>query len=225
MKDPLAINVSKTPALKPICPIMKFLLRTTTALFAAAAFSVAAENEEGFKPLFDGKSLDGWKVSENKDSFKIEEGAIVADGPRAHAFYVGEVGGAKFRNFELRLEAMTRKNSNGGVFFHTEYQEKGWPANGYEIQVNNTQRDPKKTGGLYSVVDNMEPFEDDKWMEMTIRVENGKITSAVDGKKLVEHTPEEGKSKLLPEGGAIALQAHDPGSKVYYRNIRIKILD
>lgn len=209
---------------------MKNILRTTTALLAAAALpfvstGLAEENEEGFKPLFNGESLEGWKVSENKESFKIEDGAIVAEGRRAHAFYVGEVGGGKFRNFELRLEALTRKSANGGVFFHTEYQEKGWPGKGYEIQVNNTQRDPKKTGGLYSVVDNMEPFEDDKWMEMVIRVENGTITSTVDGKKLVEHKPEGDKSKLQPEGGAIALQAHDPGSKVYYRNIRIKILD
>lgn len=209
---------------------MKNILRTTTSLLAAAALpfvstGLAAENEEGFKPLFNGESLEGWKVSENKESFKIEDGAIVAEGRRAHAFYVGEVGGGKFRNFELRLEALTRKSANGGVFFHTEYQEKGWPGKGYEIQVNNTQGDPKKTGGLYSVVDNMEPFEDDKWMEMVIRVENGTITSTVDGKKLVEHKPEGDKSKLQPEGGAIALQAHDPGSKVYYRNIRIKILD
>lgn len=209
---------------------MKNILRTTTALLAVAALpfvstSLAAENEEGFKPLFNGESLEGWKVSENKESFKIEDAAIVAEGRRAHAFYVGEVGGGKFKNFELRLEALTRKSANGGVFFHTEYQEKGWPGKGYEIQVNNTQRDPKKTGGLYSVVDNMEPFEDDKWMEMVIRVENGTITSTVDGKKLVEHKPEGDKSKLQPEGGSIALQAHDPGSKVYYRNIRIKILD
>lgn len=208
---------------------MKTTLRNTTSCLAALAFAVLSVNvsladEEGFKPLFDGKSLDGWKVSENQESFKIEDGAIVAHGPRAHAFYTGEVNGAKFKNFELRLEAMTRKNSNGGVFFHTEYQEKGWPR-GYEIQVNNTQGDPQKTGGLYATVKNLEPFEDDKWMEMVIRVENGVITSIVNGKKLVEYKSEGGKSKLLPEGGVIALQAHDAGSKIYYKNIRIKALD
>lgn len=208
---------------------MKTLLKITItrlAVLAWAFFSanVSLANEEGFKPLFDGKTLDGWKISENKDSFKIEDGAIVAHGPRAHAFYVGEVNGAKFKNFELRLEAMTLKNSNGGVFIHTEYQEKGWPK-GYEIQVNNTQGDWRKTGGLYAVVDNKEPFEDDKWMEMIIRVENGVITSTVNGKKLFEYKSEGEKSKLLPEGGAISLQAHDPCSKVHYRNIRIKVLD
>lgn len=195
-----------------------------TIILPFVSTSLAEENEEGFTPLFNGESLEGWQVAENKNSFKIENGAIVAHGPRAHAFYIGGVGGAKFKNFELRLEAMTRKNANGGVFFHTTYKDKGWP-NGYEIQVNNTQKDPQKTGGIYATVKNLEPFEDDKWMEIVFRVENGKITSSVNGKKLVDYTPEQGKSKLLPEGGAIALQAHDPGSKVYYRNIRIKILD
>jgi hypothetical protein len=199
--------------------------RLAAIAIAALTTTASLADEEGFIPLFDGKSLDGWEVSENKDSFKIEDGAIVAHGPRAHAFYTGAVNGAKFRNFELRLEAMTRKNSNGGVFIHSEYQEKGWPAKGYEIQVNNTQGDWRKTGGLYAVVDNKEPFEDDKWMEMVIRVENGVITSTVNGKKLVEHKSEGEKSKLLNEGGAIALQAHDPDSEVHYKNIRIKALD
>lgn len=107
--------------------MMKTILKRTAARFAAVACMALATSalaeEEGFKTLFDGKSLDGWKISENKDTFKIEDGAIVADGSRAHAFYSGDVNGAKFKNFELRLEAMTRKNANGRVFIHTEYQE------------------------------------------------------------------------------------------------------
>lgn len=209
---------------------MKTQMKKTTACVAAIALStftagLHAEEEDGFHTLFDGKSMDGWKVSENKDTFKIEDGALVADGPRAHAFYVGDVNDGKFKNFELRLEAMTRENSNGGVFIHTEYQEDGWPAKGYEIQVNNTQGDWRKTGSIYSVVDNREPFEDDKWMEMVIRVEDGVITSTVDGKEVAKHEPEGDESKLQGDGGTIALQAHDPDSKVYYKNIRIKPLD
>jgi hypothetical protein len=196
------------------------------AISALALLSPTARAvEEGFQPLFDGKSLKGWKVSENREAFRVVDGVIVAHGKRAHAFYVGAVNGAKFGNFELRLEAMTKKKSNGGVFIHTEYQEKGWPAKGYEIQVNNTQGDWRKTGGLYSVVDNKEPFEDGKWMEMVIRVENGVITSTVNGKELVKYKSEGKKNKLLPGGGTIALQAHDPGSEVHYKNIRIKPLE
>jgi hypothetical protein len=201
--------------------------RLVTAVSCIGLFSALAaeEKEEGFVPLFDGKSLEGWKVSENKQTFKVEDGAIVAFGPRAHAFYTGPVGGAKFKNFELRLDVMTRPNSNGGVFIHTEYQEQGWPSKGYEIQVNNTQSDWRKTGGLYGVVDNKVPLKDDQWMKYVIRVENGTITSVVDGKEYVNFKPEAGKSKLLEEGGTISLQGHDPGSTILYKNIRIKVLD
>lgn len=205
--------------------LKKTTLRLATLAFAALSLGTTLAEEEGFKTLFDGKTLNGWKVSENKDSFKVKDGVIVAHGPRAHAFYSGEVNGAKFKNFELRMETMTLKNSNGGVFIHSEYQDNGWPAKGYEIQVNNTHSDWRKTGGLYAVVDNKEPFHDEKWMEMIIRVENGIITSIVNGNKVVEYKSEGEKSKLLTEGGTIALQAHDPDSIIHYRNIRIKVLN
>lgn len=202
-------------------------MKSIVSLLASAALMLTvlpAFSEEGFTPLFDGKSLEAWKVSENPDSFKVVDGAIVAHGPRAHAFYVGEFNAAKFADFELRLEALTKPNSNGGVFFHTNWVETGWPPNGYEVQVNNTQEDWRKSGGLYGVVDNKEPFEDDTWMQYVIRVEKGVVTVSVNGKELVDHTPKGEGNKLQKEGGAIALQAHDPGSEIHYRNIRIKPL-
>ncbi|MCH7227741.1 DUF1080 domain-containing protein [Haloferula sp. A504] len=201
---------------------MKF---TLFALALAASPLLAAE--EGFVTLFDGKTFDGWKVSENPDSFVIEDGMLVAKGPRAHAFYVGEDGKATFEDFELRLDVMTKENSNGGVFFHVAYQEKGWPIKqGYEVQVNNTHKDWRKTGGLYAIVDNKEPFKDDEWMKYVIRVEDGVVNVTVNGKEVVkDFKPEGEQDKLVEGGGMIALQAHDPGSTVYYKNIRIKALD
>lgn len=176
-------------------------------------------------PLFDGESLDGWKVSENPDSFTVADGAIVAKGERAHCFYTGEVGDATFDDFELRMDVMTKEHSNGGIFIHSEWQDEGWPAKGYEVQVNNTQHDWRKSGGLYGVVDNREPFEDDTWMNYVIRVQGDKITITVNGKEIVDYEePEEG-GKLQQEGGAIALQAHDPDSTIFYKNILIRELD
>lgn len=190
-------------------------------LFAGGA---VAEVEEGFVPIFDGKSFEGWKLSEGEEAFKIVDGAIVANGNPAHAFYVGGENDGKFKDFELRLEVMTKPQANGGVYIHTEYQAKGWPAKGYEVQVNNTQSDWRKTGGLYGVVDNKEPFEDNTWMKYVIRVQKGVVKVAVNGKVLVDYTAPEGKSRLQDGGGVIALQAHDPGSTVHYKNLRVKEL-
>lgn len=183
-----------------------------------------AEVEEGFASLFDGKTLVGWKFNEAPESFSVEDGAIKASGKRCHLFYEGPVNQAKFNNFELRLDVMTRKNSNGGLFFHTAFNASGWPI-GYEIQVNNTQGDPQKSGGLYNTVKNLEPFADDVWMKYVIRVKDGVVRSEVNGKELVNYQTEPATSKLLPEGGAIAIQSHDPGSTTLYKNIRIKVLD
>lgn len=198
-----------------------------SAILAGTALllSASAQTEKGFVSLFDGKTLDGWKVAEDKGAFKVEDGAIVVNGDRSHAFYVGKVNDAKFENFELRLDVMTKPSSNGGVFISTVYQEEGWPSAGYEVQVNNTQSDWRKSGGLYAVVDNKEPFKDNEWMKYVIRVDKGVINVSVNGKDLVkDYKAEEGKSKLTKGGGTIALQAHDKGSTTLYKNIRIKEL-
>ncbi len=190
----------------------------------------AAEPETGFAQIFDGKTMQGWKVSEKPESFKIIDGALVAKGPRAHAFYVGDE--RPFVNFELRLDVLTRKNSNGGVYFHTRYQETGWPKFGFECQVNNTfAKDPRKTASLYGVKDVLEaPAKDDEFWEYAIIVKGKTVTLKVNGKTVNEYVePDDAKAgadftrKL--DKGTFALQAHDPGSEVHYKNIRVKRLD
>ena len=193
---------------------------------SALVFTASAEPEEGFVSLFDGKTLEGWKVGGDAKAIRVEDGAIVANGNCTHAYYMGKDGNAKFKDFELRADIMTKPNSNGGFYIHTAYQDSGWPTSkGYEVQVNNTQSDVVKSGSLYHVVDNKVPFEDNTWMKYVIRVEKGKITVSVNGKELVNYTPEEGKSKLQKDGGTFAIQAHDPGSTTLYKNIRVKTLD
>ena len=203
---------------------MKLLFASVATLFAACvAPLIAAETETGFVSLFDGKTLDGWKVNEAPDAFSIEDGAIKANGNRCHLFYEGKVNDAKFKNFEVRLDVMTRKNSNGGFFIHTAFLKEGWPS-GYEIQVNNTQGDPQKSGGLYNTVKNLEAFEDDKWMQYVIIVQDGTVKVKVNDKDLVDYKTEAGTTKLLPDGGTFAIQAHDKGSVTLYKNIRVKVL-
>ncbi len=205
---------------------MKIPVNPLLVLGSATMIQLSFAQEEGFTSLFDGKTLDGWKVGENASSFKVQDGAIVANGEHAHLFYEGKFMGAKFRNFELRLDVMTKPNSNGGVYISTSYQESGWPTKSYEVQVNNTHGDWRKTGSLYKVADNKEPFEDNTWMAYDIKVKDNKISITINGKELLkDFTPPEGENKLMPDGGTIAFQAHDPGSTVLYRNIRIKPLD
>ena len=101
--------------------------------------------------LFDGESLKGWTANENRETFRVEDGLIVAHGPRSHLYYTGPVADHNFKNFELEVEVMTTPGSNSGLYFHTEFEEEGWPAKGYEAQVNNSHTDPRLTGSLYGI--------------------------------------------------------------------------
>lgn len=179
--------------------------------------------------LFDGKSMNGWKVSvDNPETFSIRDGAIVAHGPRAHLFYVGPVENHDFTNFAFKADVMTMPKSNSGIYIHTEYQETGWPGKGYEVQVNNSHPpEPKKTGSLYGVVDVLEaPAKDNTWFTQEIVVRGKRIVIKVDGKTLVEYTePDDvGETGRKLSHGTFAFQGHDPVSEVHFKNIMVKPL-
>src|SRR3954466_12272173 len=124
---------------------------TTVILLSFMAFKNNAQNE--WIPLFDGKSLNNWKVGENASTFSVDSGMIIAHGPTAHLFYMGDVQNHNFKNFEFKAEVMTTPGSNSGIYFHTEYQDSSWPKKGYEVQVNNSHTDWRRTGSLYGISD------------------------------------------------------------------------
>ena len=206
------------------------LLACLAVLPSLAQDSSKTTDETGFVSLFDGKSMNGWKVNENQASWSVKDGLLVCQGERSHIFYVGD--DKPFKNFHLKAEVMTEPNSNAGIYFHTKYQDSGWPKYGFECQVNLSYKsDPRKTSSLYAVKDVLEPAaKDNEWYLQEIIVVGKKITLKVNGKTQVEYIePDDQKAgsdftRKLDEG-TFALQAHDPGSKVYFRNIRVKRLD
>jgi hypothetical protein len=204
-------------------------MRTSFLFLIALAFSLAGLQAEDKKSdwvqMFDGKTWDGWKIAENEKSFSIQDGAIVAHGTRAHAFYMAEA--KPFKNFEFECEVQTKENSNAGIFIHTQWQEKDWPKIGYECQVNNSyNKDPQKTGGLYNTVKVLEaPAKDNEWFKYYIKVEGKHVTVKINDKTVVDYEEppnKEGTIKLSE--GTFALQAHDPGSTVMFRNLKVKRL-
>ncbi len=204
------------------------------ALFGMTALSGA---DDGWQPLFDGKSLSGWRASENAASWRVEGGALVANGPRSHLFYVGTAAPPTFRNFELEAEVMTRPGANSGIYFHTAWQPEGWPEKGFEVQINNTHvgegdyRERKKTGSLYGLRNVYgQLVEDNKWFTMHVTVRGRQVQVMVNGLLTVDYvepTPPgvdgDYRNHVLAEG-TFALQGHDPKSTVMFRNIRVKRL-
>ena len=161
--------------------------------------------------------------------------------PGAHLYYVGEVNGGKFKDFELKIDVLAKNNSNGGIYFHTEFQDEGWPAKGFEVQVNNTfARDPRKSGSLYGVADYVQaPVGDDVWFTEHIVVKGNTVKIYVNDDLVTNWVQPDDWDGVRPrasgrgmdfplrrlDSGLIALQGHDPNSVVMYKNIRIKVLD
>src|SRR4051812_9185381 len=180
------------------------------------------KSNDGWISLFDGKTFDGWKASEHPSTFTINDGMITVFGERAHLFYMGDVNNHDFKNFEFKASVMTTPGSNSGMFIHTQYQEEGWPSKGYEVQVNATHTDWRKTASIYGVQDVKEaPNKDNEWFTQHIIVQGKKITVKVNGKVVNEFT--EGNEGRL-SSGTFALQGHDPKSKVFYKDIMVKVL-
>jgi hypothetical protein len=181
--------------------------------------------------LFNGKDLEDWKVGVNASTFSVEDGTIKVAGERAHLFYAGDVENHNFKNFEFKARVMTKPGANSGIYIHTKYQEDGWPTYGYEVQVNNTQGDWKRTGSLYGIVDVKENYAaDNEWYTEYVKVEGKRIIIKINDIVVVDYTEPENP---LREGdgvyrvistGTFALQGHDPESIVFYKDIMVRPL-
>ena len=192
---------------------------------------LSAHQDKQWISLFDGKTLDGWRASEHPSTFSVEDGKIVVHGPRAHLFYEGPVENHDFKNFEFKAQVMTTPGSNSGMYVHTRYQDEGWPGQGYEVQVNNSHTDWRRTGSLYGIDDVKEQVvPDNEWYTEHIIVDGKHVTVKINDKTVVDYTePDNLERKEGDEGrrlssGTVALQGHDPDSKVYYKDIMVKPL-
>jgi hypothetical protein len=191
--------------------------------------------------LQDGKSLAGWQAGKSPESWVVEDGVFVTHGGPSHLFYVGKVGKHDFRNFEFSAEVMTSPGANSGIYVHTKLKPgEDWPSAGYELQVINSNPPAEKmngyiehkmTGSIYAVRNTWKaPANDNEWFNYRIRVIGKTIQTFINDKLICEYAepanafrPDDKKGRLLG-AGTFALQAHDPGSRVKYRNLKVKIL-
>jgi len=196
-----------------------------------------------WQELFNGKDLTGWKANTNPDSFSVENGMLKAHATNiisSHLFYVGnqKSGTVNFKNFELEATVRCNGIANSGIFFDTAIDSGEGPhlhlGKGYEVQLNNQDRDQRKTGSLYAVVDLLKsPVDETQWFKIRFRVVGQHIVIWVNDKQVIDYTeespPKRGKGRekrvIDPQGGAIALQAHDPTSTYYFKNIRVRIIE
>ncbi len=199
-------------------------LRFTTRLFFSIGILVVAASlataDDQWETIFDGKAWGNWKPNERPESWKIEDGCFVGNGQRSHLYFERD----ELTDFELKTEVMINQGGNSGIYFHIAQHPEGWFFDGHEVQVNNTHGDPVKTGSLWGVVKLYDaPVKDNVWFEMHIVVAGQTIDVFINGKRRLTYVEPEGiQGPRKISKGYIALQAHDPGSVVRYRNIRLK---
>ncbi|HVO96793.1 MAG TPA: DUF1080 domain-containing protein [Bryobacteraceae bacterium] len=185
------------------------------ALAACSALLCARHKPDDWKPMFDGSTLDGWKANEHPESWTVKNGAITGDGPASHLFWMKE----KCVNCEFKAEVRINHGGNSGMYFRTAFGP-GFPK-GYEAQVDNTHTDPVRTGSLYNFVKVFEQLiPDDTWWTQRIVVQGNHIQIFVNDKMTVDFTDE----KNTFTDGYLALQQHNAGSVVEFKNLMMRHL-
>lgn len=188
-------------------------LRSLWSLLLIGSAALAADG--GWIRMFDGKTLDGWKANDNSESWTVKDGAIVGDGERSHLFYMKQ----ECENCEFKAMVKLNHGGNSGMYFRTAWGP-GFPK-GYEAQVNNTHQDWRRTGSLYRLSDVKEQLvQDDTWWTQHI-IANGKhIIIKVNDKTVVDFVDEGGTYTK----GYLALQQHNKGSVVEFKDLMMRLL-
>jgi hypothetical protein len=189
----------------------------------------AAGGEDGFKPLFDGKTLNGWEG--NRAIFRVEGGAIVAGTlkeriPRNEFLCTVK----QYDNFELRLKVkLVGKGANGGVQFRSQRipnhnEVKGYQADmadRYWGRVYDESRRKRFLTDL-SAEDQKKIVKPDDWNEYVIRCEGRRIQLWLNGKQTVDYAESD---ESIPQTGIIGVQIHGgPPAEASYKDIRIREL-
>jgi len=195
------------------------------ALGCVAAMALA--EEEGFKPLFDGKTLEGW--SGDPELWKVEDEAIAGssdDKPIRHNTFLATT--KSYKNFVLRLKFKLR-NGNSGVQVRSK-QFPDYVVRGYQPDI----AESRYTGILYEeggrgILADVKPDEVAKvvkkgdWNEYVITCDGPKIKIELNGTTTVDYT-EKDPAKGASEG-IIAFQLHaGPKMKVWFKDVAIKEL-
>src|SRR5215216_5636788 len=182
--------------------------------------SSSSNDDSSFTSIFDGKTLDGWKMAGDGRFVIVESDIALQSDKGGGLLWYAE---KEYKNFILKLEwKVSDECDNSGVFVRFPDPDDNpniAVREGYEIQIDDKAGNPiHQTGAIYdfaapSKVVSKPPGQ---WNIMEIQVINYSNTVIINGQKVTEFT-----GSRLTEG-YIGLQAHDDESKVSFRNIMIK---
>ena len=201
------------------------------------AAAVAAQ-QAGWVRLFNGETLEGWRLSPDAPTdvpqsdeaeegtvtarlggWRVEDGVLIGTGPACHLFSPR----GDYTDLEFRAKVKVSESGNSGMYFRVAYGP-GWPS-GYEAQVNCDSPDPQRTGSLYALAPvKVQLIPPKTWFEqhVTCRDEPGgtHVTIRINGVVVTDFVDPERRHA----SGHVALQQHDEGSTVSYKDIEVREL-
>lgn len=220
-----------------------FIQRFAALLLASVLASVAAE-DSGWRPLFDGKSLDGWAQKGGKAKYRIENGEIVGiSQPNTPNSFLCTT--QSFTNFILEIEFKVAPGLNSGVQIRSQdtasqvewngktYKGANGRVHGIQVEIDPSNRawsgglyEEGRRGWLHDLSKNeaaRKAFKQNDWNKYHIEAKGEHITTSINGVPAADiHDPHS-------KSGFIGLQVHGVGRRtndleVRFRNIRIKQL-
>ncbi len=216
----------------------------STATSTVANNSAAAvDQQSGWKPLFDGKTLAGWRNYKKQDvgpGWTVVDGVLTRSGDNAGDIITVD----KYKNFELTLDWRISEGGNSGILYRgTEDNEYIWQS-APEMQVLDNDRHPDgkrdvtSAGSVFDVypAPHSAVHPAGQWNSVRLVVNGNHVEHWMNGQKIVDYelnSPDwkakvaNSKWKSVPtygqaSEGYIGLQDH--GDKVEFRNIRIRVL-
>ncbi|HOD82296.1 MAG TPA: DUF1080 domain-containing protein [Phycisphaerae bacterium] len=210
------------------------------ALVAEDNCLTAEQKAQGWKSLFDGKTLKGWSVKSGTATYKVDEGSILGTTTPGspNTFLVTD---ETFRDFELTFEVkLDSPQLNSGVQIRSKLKGDKFGGRVYGPQVE-IENGPGQSGYIYGEaaggwqspepkskdpkVNRHDYFKNGQWNQYRVLAVGRKIQTWINGQAVADLTYDEKLYNDNPEG-VIGLQVHGVGDKgpfsVRWKNIYIK---
>jgi Domain of Unknown Function (DUF1080) len=197
----------------------------------------SATSSSDSKPLFDGRTLDGWEhVGPGK--FVVEDGLLRTEGGMGLLWYARE----KLGNCVIRVVYKTANDrSNSGVYLRIAEKPKDeWYAvhHGFEVQIMDQGTQGRSTGSIYTFAKAaVKPAKSGEWNTLEITLKGNRITTTINGMPVADFDSSGLKPEAAdvsgegdpargprPESGYIGLQNHDENSIVYFKDVSVRPL-
>jgi hypothetical protein len=214
--------------------------RWTLALLATLTLALgrpAAAQDGDSRPLFDGKSLDGWEHV-GPGRFVVEDGQLRTEGGMGLLWYSRE----KLGDCVIRVVYKTgTPRSNSGIYIRiADRPADPWFAvhNGFEVQIADGGRSSRGTGSIYTFAEaKAQPGKPGEWNTLEVTLKGQTVSTAINGTPVAEFDAATLKADAekrtgegdpargpRPEKGYIGLQNHDKDSVVTFKEVSVRPL-